>query len=234
MSRRYSDEPVNLIHRIPSPEQISAVRPSGRSLGQAIVETGAACVRGLAELFAQLRRLGRMARGAVRGNAVSRDASLGRLAARVADGVRTAAAACSRAYDRLAEWIAHLDVSVAPVQPTVAPRVETAPESAGSAPAKSVDPPRREEAIELRTLILSQQQDIAHLSAQVQELKAMVVSQQQVLLYLGKELEATHAPSISAALAPGKQSRVIREKPTVKGKEKTMPRKGTQRPSLNL
>jgi hypothetical protein len=231
MSRRYSDEPVNLIHRIPSPEQISAVRPSRRSLGQAILETGAACVRGLAELFAQVRRMGRMVRAAVRGDAVSRDASLGRMAARVADGVRTAAAVCSRAYDRLAEWIAHLDISVQPIQPTVAPRVETAPESA---PVKSAELSRREDTSELRTLILSQQQDIAHLSAQVQELKAMVLSQQQVLLYLGKELEATHAPSLAAALAPGKQSRVTREKPIVKGKDKTMPRKGVQKPSLNL
>lgn len=227
MSRRYSDEPVNLIHRIPSPEQISAVRPSGRSLGRAIVETGAACVRGLADLVARLRRLGRAVRAAVRGDAVSRDAWSGCLAARVIHRARTATAACARAYDRLAEWIAHLDVSVQPVQPAVAPRVETVP-------APTVAPASREETVELRTLILSQQQTIAHLSAQVQELKAMVVSQQQVLLYLGKELEATQAPTVAASLAPSKQSRAMREKPIVKGKDKTMPRKGMQKPSLNL
>ncbi|MBH0177448.1 MAG: hypothetical protein HP491_06190 [Nitrospira sp.] len=42
MSRRFNDEPINLIRRIPSPEQLSSARPTKPSLGQKLMETGAA------------------------------------------------------------------------------------------------------------------------------------------------------------------------------------------------
>ncbi len=58
MSRRFSDEPIQIIRRIPSPEQLSAARPVKRPLGQAIVETGARCIRGLADVVANLMRAG--------------------------------------------------------------------------------------------------------------------------------------------------------------------------------
>lgn len=234
MSRRFSDEPINLIDRIPSPEQISAARPSKRSFGQAIVETGAACVRGVAEVIDQFRRLGRIARTAVCGGARSSDSLLGRTKARVVAGIRTLASRCFRSYDRLAEWIANLDVTVQPVRP-VSPPPSGMPAEApptGAAMGPSV---RHEELAELRTYLLTQQEDISRLSAQLQELKSLVASQQQVLVYLGKELESTQtqAPAVTAAAsAPAKRNRVVREKPVAK--EKTTPRKSTQKPSLNL
>jgi len=59
MSRRYSDQPINLIARIPSPEQMSAARPKQRSFIQLVMESGATCARGIADMVAQLHRLGR-------------------------------------------------------------------------------------------------------------------------------------------------------------------------------
>jgi hypothetical protein len=225
MSRRFSDEPINLIHRIPSPEQISAVRPSKRPLGRALVETGAACVRTVAEVVAQFRRLGRIARTAVGRGAATSDATPGR----VGGGMRTFTSRCSRSYDRLAEWIANLDVAVQPVRP-VSPPLSEMP--AGVAIGPSI---QHEELAELRAYILAQQEDISRLSAHLQELKSLVVSQQQVLVYLGKELESTQTqlPTMSGvASASAKRNRVVREKPIAK--DKSIPRKGPHKPSLNL
>jgi hypothetical protein len=234
MSRRFSDEPVNLIHRIPSPEQMSAVRPSKRSFGQAVVETGAACIRGAAEVVAQGRRLGRIARMAVRGGAASSGTTLGQTTEQVGSRMRTLMSACSRSYDRLAEWIANLDVTVQPVRsvslsqsdmPAVSPQ-------GGSVLGPSI---QHEELAELRAYILAQQEDISRLSAHLQELKSLVVSQQQVLVYLGKELESTQTqlPTMTGvASAPAKRNRVVREKAVAK--DKPIPRKGSHKPSLNL
>ena len=234
MSRRFSDEPINLIDRIPSPEQISAARPSKRSFGQAIVESGAACVRGAGEVIAQLRRVGRIARTAVSGEALSSDSLLGRTKERVIGGIRILAARCFHSYDRLAEWIANLDVTVQPVRPVFSLPSEMSAEAppSGAATSASIRP---EELAKLRTYLLTQQEDISRLSAQLQELKSLVASQQQVLVYLGKELESTQTqvPTMTAeASVPAKRNRIVREKPVAK--EKTIPRKGAQKPSLNL
>ena len=80
MSRRYSDAPINLIARIPTPEQISAARPKQRSFSQLLVESGATCVRGIAELVAQCQRLGRSLGSSMSGRPVG-SASLGAVAA---------------------------------------------------------------------------------------------------------------------------------------------------------
>jgi hypothetical protein len=233
MSRRFSDEPINLIHRIPSPEQISAARPSNRSFGQALVESGAASVRAAAEVIAQLRRFGRIACKLVREGALSSDSLLGRTREQVGDGIRTLASKCLRSYDRLAEWIANLDVTVQPVRLVSPPPSEMSAEaSAGAAMGASI---RHEELAKLRTYLLTQQEDISRLSAQLQELKSLVASQQQVLVYLGKELELAQAqvPTMTAvASAPAKRNRIVREKPVAK--EKAILRKGPQKPSLNL
>jgi hypothetical protein len=89
---------------------------------------------------------------------------------------------------------------------------------------QSVAPPaavQPEEVAELRAYLFSQQQDIAHLSAQIQELKSLVVSQQQVLVYLGKELEGSSLSSMKAgvASAPAKRNRPVREKLVIKDKQ---------------
>lgn len=234
MSRRFSDEPINLIQRIPSPEQISAARPSKRSWGQAFIETGAACIRGVAELIAQATRLGRVVRSVVNSGAGSKDSSLGRMKERVGQGLRTFAASFARSYDGLADWIARLDVTVQPFRPASSLPSELPAEALPAA--STVGPsPHLGELAELRTFILTQQEDIARLSLQLQELRSLVVSQEQVLVYLGKELESTHTqvPAISAvASAPSIRNRVVREKPVAK--EKAISRKGSHKPSLNL
>lgn len=58
MSRRFSDEPIHIIRRIPSPEQLSAARPVKRPLGQAVLEAGARCFRGLADAVAKVMQMG--------------------------------------------------------------------------------------------------------------------------------------------------------------------------------
>lgn len=202
MPRRFSDEPINLIRRIPTPEQLSAARPSKRALGQTIVESGAACVRGLAEVVAQFRKLGRVAQTALRGKSASGDPAVAPTNGPVTDTV-----------DHLDEWVAKPDIAVQP-----------------RSSAASVQP---EEVAELRAYVLSHQQDIARLSAQVQELKSLVVSQQQVLVFLGKELEAMSVSSVTAiASAPAKRSRAVREKPPMK--DKAVTRKDVQKPSLSF
>ncbi len=234
MSRRFSDEPINLIQRIPSPEQISAARPSKRSWGQAFIETGAACIRGVAELVAQVRRLGRVVRSAVSSGAGSKDSSLGRMKERVGHGLRTFAASCARSYDGLADWIAKLDVTVQPFRP-VSSFPSEIPAEAPPVASTVGSSTHLEELAELRTFILTQQEDISRLSSQLQELRSLVVSQEQVLVYLGKELESTHTqvPTMTAvASAPAVRNRVVREKPVAK--EKAISRKGSHKPSLNL
>ena len=233
MSRLFSDAPINLIHRIPLPEQISAARPPKRWLGRALLETGAICKRGVTEVIAQFKRLGRIARTAVSGGAASSASSLRRKKEWVGTCIRTLASRCSRSCDQLAERISNL-VATEPVCPVSSPPSEMPSEapSVGAALGPSI---QHEELVELRTYTLSQQQDISRLSAQVQELKSLVLSQQQVLVYLGKELELTQTqvtPITAAASAPAKRNRVVRDKRIVKGKG--IPRKGTQKPSLDL
>jgi hypothetical protein len=247
MSRRFSDEPINLIDRIPSREQISAARPSKRSWGRAVLESGAACVRGLAEGVAQLRRFGRMVCMVSSDGVVSGQAFLARAKAflvhakpflvhtkeRATAVTRTAAVRFSHSYDRLAEWIANLDVAVPPVPPTRYPQAAVPSETVPPVPPGTAVSAQLQELAELRASIVSQQQEIAHVSVQLQELKALVVSQQQVLVFLGKELEATQPPSVATVTsAPAKRARVIRTKPGAK--EKKLPSKGAQKPSLNL
>ncbi len=234
MPRRFRDEPINLINRIPSPEQISAARPLKGSLGRALVATGVGCIPGVAEIIAQVRRLGRIPRTAVSGGAVSSDSSLRRTKEWVGTCIRTLASRSSRSYDRLAEWIANLVVTVQPVRPVSSPPSEM-PSEAPPVVAAIAPSIQHDELVELRTYTLSQQEDIFRLSAELQELKSLVMSQQQVLVYLGKELESTQTqvPTITAsASAPAKRNRVVRDKPIVK--EKWIPRKGTQKSSLNL
>jgi len=89
-----------------------------------------------------------------------------------------------------------------------------------------------EEVAELRAYLLSQQQDIARLSAQIQELKSLVVSQQQVLVYLGRELEVSSLSSMTAgvASAPAKRNRTIRQKSGMK--DKGVAQQDVPKPSL--
>jgi hypothetical protein len=201
MSRRFSDEPINLIHRIPTPEQLlAAAGPSKRSWGQALAEAGAAWAQNLA---AAVRHMTGSA-GTVETAVSAQDA-------------REAVDAAVPVRERSARVAGHR-------QP-----VSSVSAQVGK-PFDAVVQP--EEVAELRAYLLTQQQDIARLSAQLQDLKSMVVSQQQVLAYMGKEMEA--APTMTGvASAPAKRNRAVREK-SYAAKEKAVPRQDVHNPSLSL
>ena len=231
MSRRYSDQPINLIARIPSPEQMSAARPKQRSLIQLVMEFGATCVRGIADMVAQLHRLGRSI------GAPMKDRQAGSVSPDPSDGPGVAMPQSATAYlsdDRLARWNALLDATV--------PHSESAERTPESIPVQAVPPAAAaiksaplDEVVALRVELLAHQQEVARLSVQLQELKSLVGSQQQVLVYLGQELEAQQLPIAMAAAqaAPSaKKARVMRAKSA--GKELSASRKVSREPSLNL
>ena len=196
MSRRFSDEPINLIHRIPTPEQLlEAARPSKRAWHQILVETGATWIQALV--------------------AVIRPAT--------ASGAPTEKTDIAVPQDEGGE---RRIVRDAPRQAASSQTVQPVAASPGA----GVQP---EEVAELRSYILSQQHDIARLSAQVQELKSLFVSQQQVLAYLGKELEpAPTTARTGVASGPAKRNRAGRDKSFPK--ETAVPRKDVQNPSLSM
>ncbi len=167
MSRLFSDAPINLINRIPLPEQISAARPPKRSLGRALVETGVGCIPGVAKVIAQFRQLGRIPSTAVSGGAASSDSSLRRTKEWVGTCTRTLASRWSRSYDKLAERISNLVVTVQPVRPVSSPPSEM-PSEAPPVVAAIAPSIQHEELVELRTYTLSQQEDISRLSAELQ------------------------------------------------------------------
>ncbi|MGQ0667435.1 MAG: hypothetical protein ACT4O4_10395 [Nitrospiraceae bacterium] len=207
MSRRFSDEPINLIHRIPTPEQLASARPAKRSFGQAIVEAAASYVRAAADTITRVTRVDRT--------------------------TQVTAGTDSAAEDRLEECAGEPTPenlaspgTGAKASPGVGEPIETVTdpfsrEDFNPPPSVSISAVvQPEEMAELRAYLLSQQQDIARLSAQIQELKSLVVSQQQVLVHLGKELEAgTLSPLMGGiASAAPKRSRPVRRKPITKDK----------------
>ncbi len=221
MSRRYSDAPINLIARIPTPEQISAARPKQRSFSQLLVESGATCVRGIAELAARFQRLGRSC-----GSSIS-DRPVGSISPGQAD---TAVVGDVRSF----EGIAGQDSAAVPVcMPEKV--MEAAPVRVSLPKSPAVESVPLEEVIALRSELLAHQQEVARLSAQLQELKSMVGSQQQVLVYLGQELETQQMPVRSAAAQaapPAKKARVVRAKSSSKAPSAL--RTSSCEPSLNL
>jgi hypothetical protein len=232
MSRRYSDQPINLIARIPSPEQMSAARPKQRSFIQLVMESGATCVRGIADMVARLHRLGRSI-GAPMKDRQTGSVSLDHATGPVAAKPQSATGTVYLSDDRLARWNALLDATVPPIE-----SAERTPESIpvqAVAPAAAIKSAPLDEVVALRVELLAHQQEVARLSAQLQELKSMVGSQQQVLVYLGQELEAQQLPIAMAAAqaAPSaKKARVMRAKSA--GKELSASRKVSREPSLNL
>lgn len=233
MSRRYSDQPINLIARIPSPEQMSAARPKQRSFIQLVMESGATCARGIADMVAQLHRLGRSIGAPMKGRpagSVSLDQSDG-------PEVVKAQPATGTVYlsdDRLAKWNALLDATVPHIESAERPP-ESIPVQTMASAASAVRSAPLDEVVALRVELLAHQQEVARLSVQLQELKSMVGSQQQVLVYLGQELEVQQLPMAMAAAqaAPSaKKARVMRAKSG--GKELSASRKVSREQSLNL
>ena len=233
MSRRYSDQPINLIARIPSPEQMSAARPKQRSLIQLVVESGATCVRGVAEVMTQLGRLGRsMAFPA--NEPISGASSLGQIGNKVIEPARSIASTMRLSYGRWVASMATVHATVPPVQ-SVEARQESRPALAARPVAAVVESAPLDEVAALRSELAAYQREVIFLSAQLQDLKSLVGSQQQVLVYLGKEIETCHMPIVSAAALappPAKKSRVVRAKSGVR--EQSASRKRSHEPSLNL
>lgn len=200
MSRRFNDEPINLIQRIPSPEQLSSARPTTPSFGQKLLETGAAVARSAMELFA--------------------------LPARQEPSVTapTEAAmphALPGAHDHRDHSLAGesgVEHALPNQSQGVMPRVQQAMQATPStAPTGNYV----EEIAELRAYLLRQQQDIARLAEQVQELKSLVISQRQMLAYLGKEIEASSLSRMTGSIASAvaKPNRPVRQKAVVKTSE---------------
>lgn len=232
MSRRYSDQPINLIARIPSPEQMSAARPKQRSFIQLVMESGATCARGIADMVARLHRLGRSIGSPMKSRSAGK-APLNQAAEPALSMSQPVAEKVYLSDDRLARWNALLDATV--------PHIESTERTPESIPVQAVSPAAAfisaplDEVVALRVELLAHQQEVARLSVQLQELKSMVGSQQQVLVYLGQELEAQQLPMAMAAAqaAPSaKKSRVMRAKSG--GKELSALRKVSREPSLNL
>jgi hypothetical protein len=201
MSRRFNDEPINLIRRIPSPEQLSAARPGTRSFSQTLVDTGAAFVRSAMGLFAPPAQPGPPPETQADAGAASPDVPAEH------------SAMCPGEESNTGDVIREQAQAVA--VPSVRNAVNFPQSDAPPAGAQ------REEINELRAYLLSQQQDIARLAEQVQELKSLVVSQQQVLVYLGKELEAGSMSRMTGSIASAvvKRNRPVRHKSVMKGPE---------------
>lgn len=224
MSRRFSDEPINLIHRIPTPEQMSAARPLMKmSFGEKVAETLRGWARAAADLLASVARTERAEQAMIDAEPAS-GGGQGELANEPIDD----AMACVDEGREPTEC----DRRLTPTGASSFFGEEATDSRQLTSVPQAVQP---EEVAELRSFLLRQQQDIARLSIHIQELKSLVVSQQQVLVYLGKELEVSHTqlPAQTAvAAAPPKRNRTVREK--TPAKEKPTPRKGTSASSLNL
>lgn len=221
MGRRFNDEPINLIRRIPSPEQLDAARPAKPTFGQLLSQKGAAFVRSAMEAFSPPPK-----------------------AERQPDSQDDPGASHDQFNEEQLchspEFECRLDEES---ERKVQPHAERKAAFSRSAEA-TTDSPRpasgvsyEEEIGELRTFLLRQQQDIVRLTAQIQELKAIVHAQQQVLLCFEKESEGASVSfreeRVASAVTKGNTLIRIRQQPVVK--EKAMAEKDKPaRASLNL
>ncbi len=221
MGRRFNDDPINLIRRIPSPEQLEAARPTKPTFGQLLSQKGAAFVRSAMQAFSAPPR--------TEGQPDSQDDH------GASHGQTNAEPSClaTEVQCRPDEgWERHVQPDFRDLEDLSQPAAVTP-----SAPQALSGVSYEEEIGELRTFLLRQQQDIVRLAAQIQELKAIVHSQQQVLLCLEKESEVTSTPfseeRVASAVTKGNTLIQIRQKPV--GRKKAMAEKANStRASLNL
>ncbi len=228
MPRRHNYEPINLIHRIPTPEQMDAARTVGPSFsqtfGRVLARAGGVCWRKAIDLLKYVARYQDDAMKATR---------------------------VPRALPPPRGYVDNAEVSFRPeahgqrlngmngngraeprIHPTVILPREEQTSSAGYA-GSSVEA-RPEEVAALRSYIVGQQQDIASLTAQIRELKSLVASQQQVLVHLGEELETGSFQTVSSrsASAVPRRDRVTRDKPITN--DNSIPHTEADGRSLNL
>lgn len=221
MGRRFNDEPINLIHRIPSPEQLEAARPTTPTFAQMLSQKGTAFFRSAMAAFTSsletVRQSESQANQAASGDRFNEK------------GPYLAPESECRPDEGLARGVESRDQHGAVLSESA---------EAAMSPSRSLSGVSHEEEIgELRTFLLRQQQDIVRLTAQIQELKTMVQSQQQVLLCFEKEAGPASASfreeRVASAVAKGNALIRIRQKPVAK--EKAMIGKNSPaRASLNL
>ncbi|MDH5640084.1 MAG: hypothetical protein OEY28_02235 [Nitrospira sp.] len=209
MSRRFSNEPINLIRRIPSPEQLDAARSVKRPVGGKFSETAASFARSVGELLAQIGSQ--------------------RTAAGSAEPYEAPQTEQEEMRDLPVELSAEdnepPDPRMSDAEPIELSSGETVHVELQKSRADHVqaEPPaiQPDELAELRAYLLRQQQDIVRLAAQMQDLKVLVLSQQQIIEYLGKELAIRPESLLAVGITSGtaKQNRSPRTKPMTHEKE---------------
>lgn len=223
MAQRFNKEPINLIHRIPSQKQIDEARPVPPPYGQLALEVARKCWQKAIEFLARVTRYEDDLRlsGSAQAKSVAQDSpaisTVGQAGTQhdpVVENVRSEPNGSLRVHEI--------------EQPTV--QADGAITQQGMTPTV-VQP---EVISELRSFLIKQQEQIAHLSDEIAQLKSLVVSQQQVLVHLGQELEADIFPTVATGMSPNpvKRGRVAR-KPTT-AKEKPLPPQESESQSLNL
>jgi hypothetical protein len=220
MAQRFSKEPINLIHRIPSQKQIDEARPVPTPYSRFFLEVATKCWRKTVEFLARVTRY------------EEETPSFGQAkqtpqASRVTSTTVQAAAQS----DQVVEVVNSETAVAARLQEVDHPAIqEGALLYQGAAPTV-VQP---EVISELRSFLIKQQEQIAHLSNEIAQLKSLVVSQQQVLVHLGQELEADTFPTVATGMGPdpAKRGRIARKTPTTK--EKQLPPQEPESQSLNL
>lgn len=204
MGRRFSDEPINVIRRIPTQEQLDAARPVKRSFGEKFGEAAASFARSV---------VGRL----VPGTGSKPEETTVESGCPPQQGPDEIPSEVAAAEQELSHREAGTEETPGPCMAEPNDTEPTLRPAPLSPTASSVLP---EELAELRGYLLKQQQDIVRLAAQIQELKALVLSQQRLIEYLGKEADAGSVSLLTAGItsAVAKRSRAARPKPVMKGK----------------
>jgi len=221
MGRRFNDEPINLIHRIPSAEQLDAARSAKPTFACMLSQNGATLFRSAIDTFSSSLEMARRSESQANQAASSDQVD----EQRSHRGPKSECRSDERCAERVEPYAQH-------------PAARSQSASAAMSSLQSLSGVSHEEEIgELRTSLLRQQQDIVCLTAQIQELKAIVQSQQQVLLCFGEKSELTSASyreeRVASAVTKGTTMIRIRPKPVVK--DKALAKKGnSMRASLNL
>ncbi|MDH4082816.1 MAG: hypothetical protein OEV99_03005 [Nitrospira sp.] len=220
MAPRYNQEPINLIHRIPSQKQIDEARPAPAPYGQFLLEVGAKCWRSVLGFLARVTRYEDETPSSVQTTTGLQDGQ-----------ALSAIAQTATQSDQVVERVNSETAVAVQVNEPHNPAVQEAAIPQQGAVPTVVQP---EVISELRSFLIRQQDQIAYLSSEIAQLKSLVVSQQQVLVHLGQELEAETFPTVATGMGPNpaKRGRIVRKTPTTK--EKSLPPQEPESQSLNL
>lgn len=221
MSRRFNDEPIQVIRCIPSPEQLDAVRSVTRSVGGKFGEAAASFARSVAERLTSVT--------SPRPPAGKQEADSA-FQGMPGEGPNEIGAEAREPIERGAGQ----KVTSKPPRFAVLPTSDKSEaDSVHSMDGSSAVQP--EEVAELRSYLLQQQEDIVRLVAQMQELKSLVRSQQRLIERLAQEVAHGSVLSNQAgrSAAVARPNRLGRQKPA--GVEKaTMTPNDPMRLPLNV